>query len=70
MRYFTDKKENIDCFIDYTLEVGCLKTALGNMTYLTPDMLNLAGIHPELTKLLMQQNISTSYNNPSELGEC
>ena len=72
MRYFTDKKENFDCFIEYTQENGCLKTALINLTYFTPDMLNLAGIHPELTNLLMQTKCSekgSKSNNTKKIGE-
>lgn len=72
MRYFTDKKENFDCFIDYTQEVGCLKTALVNMMYLPPDMLNLAGIYPELTRLLMQpkgSQIASNNINTQKIGE-
>ena len=72
MRYFTDKKDNFDCFIDYTQENGCLKTALQNLTYFTPDMLNLAGIHPELTNLLMQpksSKVASNINNSNKIGE-
>jgi hypothetical protein len=72
MRYFTDKKDNFDCFLDYTQECGCLKTALQNLTYFTPEMLNLAGIHPEITNLLVQPKCSemaSNLNKTKVIGE-
>ncbi len=73
MNYYNSKKDNLDCLLEYTVNHDCVYSFLENLTYITPDLIDLSMFCPEISNFLVKPDaVSTSRNKfqSDKVGVC